>query len=61
MSSRNKIILIVLLSITIIGIIVLPETGLIEHKFKTTDNPLTAYNQAKNEGKPIFLEFYASW
>lgn len=61
MTSRGKIILIVVLTIVIIGIMVLPETGLIKREFKTTPNPITVFNEAKAKGKPIYLEFYATW
>jgi len=30
-------------------------------EFSTTPKPLTAFNEAQKQEKPIFLEFYADW
>ena len=32
-----------------------------EEYFTATDQPYRAYEEARAEGRPIFLEFYADW
>jgi hypothetical protein len=61
LSTKIKVGLIVVLTAIIIGILILPETGWLKREFHVTENPQTVYNEALAKGKPIYLEFYASW
>lgn len=38
-----------------------PESGQMSGQFSTTDKPGEKLQQALNQGRPVFLEFYAKW
>ncbi|ADG83413.1 thiol:disulfide interchange protein DsbD [Thermincola potens] len=62
MSKTGRIIILAVLVIVIIGIMAAPSfMSKGEEKFTVTPNPADAFAKAKGQGKPVFLEFYASW
>ena len=59
----RKIILAVVI-LLVAGVIARPYIPFLnpeEEAFSVTPQPYSAYEEALEEGKPIFLEFYASW
>jgi len=61
----RKIILAIVILLAV-GVIARPyfpflNPGEEEGAYSVTPQPYSAYEEALQEGKPIFLEFYASW
>lgn len=60
----RKIILAVVI-LLVVGVIARPYIPFLnpdeEEAFSVTPQPYSAYEEALEEGKPIFLAFYASW
>jgi thiol:disulfide interchange protein len=58
-STGKKLVLLVVL-VAVIAVLAKPLL-IPKREFTVTPFPYTAYQQALAEGKPILLEFYASW
>jgi thiol:disulfide interchange protein len=58
-AAGKKIVLLVVL-VAVVAVLAKPLI-MPKRVFTVTPFPYTAYQKALKEGKPIFLEFYASW
>ncbi len=73
MQLKYKIAVMALIGILVLAIVFFPGTGetpeemgttpvgVEETEFKPTEDPYVKYLQARNEGRPILLEFYARY
>ncbi|MBS4026485.1 MAG: hypothetical protein KGZ96_12525 [Clostridia bacterium] len=60
MSSIGKKIVLLVVLVAVVAVLAKPLL-MPKREFAVTPFPYTAYQQALADGKPIFLEFYASW
>ena len=60
MKIKVKVLILAIIAILAIGAIVIPRLSNTS-EFKVTDKPVVAFEEAKNSGTPILLEFYAKW
>ncbi|MDW7672932.1 MAG: hypothetical protein SCK28_00195 [Bacillota bacterium] len=56
---RNKVIIVTIVLLAVAGIMLKPV--FFPRVFAVTPEPYQAYQTALASGKPIFIEFYASW
>ena len=60
MTSKQKTAFLVVV-IAIVGVFLLrPYLWPADEEFATTENPLTVFEEARAQGKPIFMEFYSA-
>jgi len=61
MSKKSKIIILTVVLGAVIGILVMPYFFTEERTFAATPQPYQTYQKAREDGRSIFLEFYADW
>lgn len=60
MKTRFKVLILVMVGVLGIMALVIPKLTR-KNEFHVTDQPKVAFENTKESGKPIFLEFYAKW
>lgn len=61
MGRKGKTLIITIVLVVALGILVKPYIFPKEKNFAITPEPYQVYQQAVKQGRPIFLEFYATW
>lgn len=63
MSRKAKAILLAVVALLAAGVLVKPylPAGAGKQAFAVTPDPDLAYQEALSAGRPVFLEFYATW
>ena len=60
MKNKTKVLIFLTVAILSVMALVIPRYTS-PSEFQVTKQPLVAFEEAQKSGKPIFLEFYATW